>query len=235
MAMAEKKKLGDILKEAGLIDDFQLQSALSHQRNWGGKLGNVIIEMGFVGEADISRVLAEVLGLPYADLFEPEIPAAVVNLIKPEVARKYQVMPVKKEGGSLLLAMTDPMDIDAIDGLRFATGLAIKPALALSAEISDAIRKYYDHENIVRTKTPMVFGKSPAPGKMEIIRGSDLTMLKDADEDPTSPILGREEVAQQSMADTKMRLEALISVLIEKGMITRDELVRRVYQKKMGL
>jgi len=233
--MAEKKKLGDILKEAGLIDDFQLQSALSHQRNWGGKLGSIMIEMGFVRESDVARVLADALRLPYADLFEPPIPEAVLKLIKPEVARKYQVMPYKKEGGALTLAMSDPMDMDAMDGIRFVTGLTIKPALALGSEITDAIRKYYDGENIVRKENTVVFGKTPAPGKMELIRGSDLTMERELESDTSASILPSAEVAQQAVQDAKVRFEALLSVLIEKGVITRDEFIRMVYQKKIGL
>ena len=111
--MAEVKKIGDMLIEAGLIDDFQLQSALSHQRNWGGKLGSVLIEMEFVREEDLARVIAEKLKTPYVNLFDPAIAPEVVKLIKPEVAKKYLVMPAKKEKGSLTLAMTDPLDIEA--------------------------------------------------------------------------------------------------------------------------
>jgi type IV pilus assembly protein PilB len=67
--MAEAKKLGDLLKEEGLIDDFQLQSALSHQRNWGGKLGAIFLELEFVREDDLARVIADKLRIPYINLF----------------------------------------------------------------------------------------------------------------------------------------------------------------------
>lgn len=227
--MAEKKKLGGILKDSGLIDDFQLQAALSHQRNWGGKLGSVVIELGFVREADLARVLSETLRLPYSDLFEPEIPEAALKLIKPEIARNYLVMPVKKEGNALTLAMSDPLDIDAIDAIRFATGLNIKPTLALVSEINDAIRKYYDHEDIKRTKQPVVLNKPSAPGKMEIIRGSDFS----SGQQKVTAIGG--DLLRQEQPDEKLRLDALISLLLEKEIITRDELVKMIYQKKIGL
>ncbi len=233
--MAEKKKIGDVLKEAGLIDDFQLGSALSHQRNWGGKLGSILVELGFVQEAELARMLAERLHLPYANLFDPEIPEAIINLIKPEIAKKYQVMPVKKDGKSLVLAMADPMDLEAIDAIRFATGSNITPALAMGSEIGDAIKKYYDHEQVTRKpKTDGPVQKSPS-GKMEIIRGSDLSMPKSRKADAESPILSREDAAQQTQADLKVRLDALITVLIEKGLVSREELVNMIYQKKMGL
>ncbi len=233
--MAEAKKLGELLIEAGLIDDFQLASALSHQRNWGGKLGTILADMEFVKEEDVAKVIAEKLKIPYADMFTPEIPEAVIGLLKTDIAKKYTVMPVGKEGTSLRIAMADPLDIEAIDELRFITGLNIKPALALESEIQLAIRKYYDGEHVVRKQRMSSRDHAASSSKMEIIRGSDLTMRKTASSDPANSILSREESLQQALADNKIRMDALISLLIEKGIISRDELVSMIYQKKLGL
>jgi hypothetical protein len=235
--MAEMKKLGDMLKEAGLIDDFQLQSALSHQRNWGGKLGHILVELEFVREEDIARVVADKLKIPYVNLFEPEVPENIFKLLKADVAKKYHVMPAGKEKGSLILAMSDPLDIEAIDEIRFITGLSIKPALAMKSEIKDAISKYYDGEEIVRDSSKSLFHvRTHADGgKMEIIRGSDLNMPKTAESDESSPVLSREESVNRSLQETKLKIDALTSLLIEKGIFTREELVSMIYQKKMGL
>lgn len=234
--MAEVKKLGELLKEVGLIDDFQLQSALSHQRNWGGKLGAILVELEFVSEVDVAKVIADKIKIPYASLFEPEIPETILRLIKEDVAKKYTVMPVKKEAGGLVVAMADPLDIQLLDDLRFVTGLNIKPALALASEILLAIRKYYDHEEVVRkTHISLEQIAKGSSGKMEIIRGSDLNMVQPEPADPSSAVLSREETDRHSLQDTKIRMDALISLLIEKGLITRDELVSMVYQKKLGL
>jgi hypothetical protein len=234
--MAEAKKIGELLKEAGLIDDFQLQTALSHQRNWGGKIGSVLIEMEFITEEGLARAIAEKLHTPYISLFEPEIPEAVFKLIKPDIAKKYQVMPVRRDKGELILAMSDPLDIEALDAIRFITGLNIKASLALESEIRDAIKKYYDHEEVVRKQFKMPFHQRPQSGdKMEIIRGSDLKMHTSAEPDSESSILSREDTAQQTLADIKLRLDALTSVLIEEGLITREQLVSMLYQKKIGL
>jgi type IV pilus assembly protein PilB len=232
--MTEKKKIGDILKEAGLIDEFQLESALSHQRNWGGKLGSIIVELGFVQEPELARVLAEKLHLPYVNLFDPEIPETITSLIKPEIARKYHVIPVRREGKTIVLAMADPMDLEAMDSIRFATGSNIKPALAMGSEIADAIKKYYEHEQVAH-KVPAAAANKESSGKMELIRGSELNMPKGPETDAASPILAKEDAAQQMQADTKVRLDALITLLIEKGLVTREELVNMIYQKKMGL
>ncbi len=231
--MAEAKKLGELLKEAGLIDDFQLESALAHQRNWGGRLGAILVDMQFVTEENVAKVIAEKLHIPYANLFEPEIPEASLKLIKQDIAKKYTVMPVKKEAGAVIVAMSDPLDIRVIDELRFITGFNIKPALALESEIKDAIRKYYDHQDVVRKSATSFKQISASSAKMEIIRGSELNMPKE--EKDVSSILTKEESAQQALVDNKIRIDALISLLIEKGVIKRDEIVSMIYQKKMGL
>ena len=234
--MAEVKKLGDMLKEAGLIDDFQLETALSHQRNWGGKLGAVLIELAFVKEEDVSRVIAQKFQIPYVNLFEPEVPQGVIKLIKPETAKKYHVLPVKKEGVSLILAMLDPLDIEAMDEIRFITGLTIKPSLALESEIRDAIRKYYDGETVVRKQEQSPFQPGASSGgKMELIRGSDLSMEKVSASEASSSTLSSDDTTKQSLEDYRMRLDAIINLLIEKKLISREELVSMIYQKKMGL
>jgi hypothetical protein len=233
--LAEVKKLGDMLKEAGLIDEFQLETALSHQRNWGGKLGAVLISLAFVKEEDLSRVIAQKLQIPYINLFKPEVPSEVFKLIKPETAKKYLVLPVKKEGTALVLAMLDPYDIEAMDEIRFITGCTIKPSLVLESEIKDAIRKYYDGETVVRKPELSPFKQASPGGKMELIRGSDLSMERVSASDASSPILSSGDNAKQTLEDYRIRLDAIISLLIEKKLISREEIVSMIYQKKMGM
>jgi hypothetical protein len=236
--MAEvKKKLGDMLKDAGVIDEFQLQTALSHQRSWGGKLGKILIELDFIKEDQLARAISDKLQIPYVNLFDPEVPQGVIALIKPEIAKKYQVIPATKEGGTLHLAMLDPLDIEAMDEIRFITGLTIKPTLALESEIKDAIRKYYDGEVVTRKQatTTLYHRGHDSGGKMEVIHGSELNMPKASTSDASSPILSKEDTAQQSLDDTRLRLDALIALLIDKELITREELVSAIYHKKIGV
>jgi type IV pilus assembly protein PilB len=234
--MTEKKRLGDVLKDAGLIDESQLQAALVHQRNWGGKIGAILVELGFVKETDLAKAISETLRIPYVNLFEPEIPESIVKLIKPDIAKKYNIMPAKKDGGTLMVAMSDPMDIKMIDEIRFVTGLTIKPALAMGSEIADAIRKYYDHEPVMHKDSSELLDKIKSSFKekgMEIIRESG--DMKEGVEwkGPAQ----HEPAARQEPAPLtdRIRLDALISLLIEKGLITRDELGKIIEQKKMGL
>jgi type IV pilus assembly protein PilB len=232
--VAEAKKLGDLLKDAGLIDDFQLETALSHQRNWGGKLGAIVVELAFVKEDDVSRLVSQKLRIPYVNLFEPEVPAEIIKLIKPETAKKYHVVPVKKEGTALILAMRDPLDIEAMDAIRFATGLAVKPSVALESEIGDAIRKYYDGEFVVRKQAQSPFQPGPSSdGKMEVFHGVDLTMSNEVMSSASSPVLSGNAAGQHVQGDDRMRLDALITLLMEKGLFTREEFARKVHDKKV--
>lgn len=234
--MAERKKLGDLLKEAGLIDDFQLEAALSHQRNWGGKLGSIIVELEFAREEDIARVISEKMGVPYVNLFEPELSPDVIKLLKADMAKKFGVVPVRKEANALVLAMSDPMDFETMDNVRFITGLTIKPVLAMGAEIKDAIRKYYDGEPVTRKATVSFRETAKKSTKLEIVREvPDLATAEWNQQQDTQAFRQDAQSLRQDFAAQKVVLEALISLLIEKDFFTRDEIAKIIEQKKMGL
>jgi type IV pilus assembly protein PilB len=229
--MAERKKLGDLLKEAGLIDDFQLEAALSHQRNWGGKLGAIIVELEFAREEDIARVISEKMGVPYVNLFEPELSPDVLKLLKADMAKKFGVIPVKKEANALILAMSDPMDFETMDNVRFITGLTIKPVLSMAAEI-----KYYDGEPVTR-KAMMTFRESAKKStRLEIVREvPDLATTEFNQQSMQQSIVQDSSALRQDIATQKVIIDALTTLLIEKDFFTRDELAKIIEQKKMGL
>jgi hypothetical protein len=229
--MAERKKIGDLLKEAGLIDDFQLEAALSHQRNWGGKLGSIIVDLEFASEEDIARVISEKMGVPYVNLFEPELSPDIFKVLKAEMAKKFGVVPVRKEADSLVLAMSDPMDIETMDNIRFITGLSIKPVLSMTSEIKDAIRKYYDGEPVTR-KTSLREAEVHS-SNLELVRqvpGISTTEWNQQNQQQQDTHSFRQDLATQ-----KIVIEVLTTLLIEKEFFTRDELVKRIEQKKLGI
>ena len=92
--MAARKRLGDLLVEAGLIDEYQLQSALGHQRQWGGPLGRILVDNGFVSESRLAEVLAAQMNLPLIDLDQQEIHEKVVAEVPMEMAEQYRMVPV---------------------------------------------------------------------------------------------------------------------------------------------
>jgi hypothetical protein len=231
--MTGQKKLGEMLKEEGLIDDFQLESALSHQRNWGGKLGAILVELEFASEEDIARVIAEKLKIPYVNLFEPELPQEVIGLIKTDMVKKYNIVPVRKEANALWIAMSDPLDIETMDNVRFITGHSVKPALAMGTEIQDAIRKYYDGETVVRTGKPSFRESAKKSNSLEIVREiPDIASTEhEQQQNQQQDVLTlRREISAQ-----KFLLDALTTLLLEKEFFTRDELAKIIEQKKMGL
>ena len=230
--MAEQKKLGDLLKEAGLIDDFQLEAALSHQRNWGGKLGSIIVELEFAREGDIARVISEKMGVPYIDLFEPELSPDIFKVLKADMAKKFGVVPVRKEANTLVLAMSDPLDIETMDNVRFITGFSIKPVLAMTSEIKDAIRKYYDGEHVARQSKASIRESATQASKLELARE-----MPDSFTTEWNQQYQQQDVQsfRQDLATQKIVIEALTTLLIEKEFFTRDELVKRIEQKKPGL
>ena len=231
--MAGRKKLGDLLKEAGLIDDFQLEAALSHQRNWGGKLGSIVVDLEFAGEEDIAWVISETMGVPYINLFEPELSPDIFKVLKADMAKKFGVVPVRKEANALVLAMADPLDIATMDNIRFITGLSIKPVLSMASEIKDAIRKYYDGEPVTRKSKASFRETAGQASQLEFVsERQDISTTEWNQQFQQQPDL---QSFRQDLATQKIVIEALTTLLIEKKFVTRDELVKLIEQKKMGI
>jgi len=137
------KRLGESLIERGLISQEDLDEALEEQKTTGELLGQILIRKQFVREAQICQVLAKLLGVDFLDLSEIEIPSDLISLIPEHIARNYTILPIKKEAGVLKIAMVDPKNTFAIDEVRAATGLRIKPVLCPQTQILEAIERYY--------------------------------------------------------------------------------------------
>lgn len=222
--MAEKKRLGEILIEAGLIDKLQLDSALGHQRNWGGRLGSILIELGFIDERDLAGVMENQLNLPCINISSLEIPKSVLDSVKVEIVKKYSVFPVDLKGNTITLTMMDPTDLRLIDELQFVLGKRIIPALALESEIKRAIRKYYEGEEV----GGRLYKAEMRKGDTKIEFTSDvLTPSEEVAPRPTGEEAKKTEEAKKEIP-LKVIVEAMASLLIEKGIIKRDDLLERI-------
>jgi type IV pilus assembly protein PilB len=141
----EKKKVGELLIEAGLIDDLQLKSSLAYQEQWGGRLGSILLRKGFVSEKELAGVISEQSGMPCVSLAETEMPSdEVLNMVKADIAKKFGIFPLGIEGKTLAVAVSDPTDLEMLDDLSFTLGMRIKPVLAIDSEITRAIETNYD-------------------------------------------------------------------------------------------
>ncbi|MBY6267344.1 GspE/PulE family protein [Parageobacillus thermoglucosidasius] len=143
-----RKRLGDLLVEAGLITEEQLEEAL-REKAPGQKLGDVLLQLGYITEQQLIEVLEFQLGIPHVSLYRYPIDPKLTNLIPKEFAKRHMVMPLKVEGERLLVAMADPMDFFVIDDLRLSTGFHIETAIASKDDILRAINKYYDMDESV--------------------------------------------------------------------------------------
>ena len=145
--MPPRKRLGQLLTELGVIDEHQLQSALGHQKQWGGKLGAVLVQKGFCAEEAMVSALAKHLGMPRVRLAEVKVDPRAVKYVSKQIAEKLHVLPYEISGSGrsevVTIAMSDPTDLAAVDQLAFHTGKRIKPMLAGDGEIVSAIHAYY--------------------------------------------------------------------------------------------
>ncbi|MEW5853608.1 MAG: type IV-A pilus assembly ATPase PilB [Myxococcota bacterium] len=136
-------RLGELLVRENLISLQQLQKAQEEQRKNGGKLGYNLTKLGFIEEQDLTNFLSKQYGVPAINLADFEIEAEVIKLIPKEVAEKHQVIPVNRAGASLIVAMSDPSNIFAIDDIKFLTGYNIEVVVASEGAIKSAIERYY--------------------------------------------------------------------------------------------
>ncbi len=147
LGMGRKKiRIGDVLIAAGAITEEQLQEALDYQKENGGKLGNVLVELGFISDQILITLLTQQLGIDYISLKGAKIEDSVVHLVPEPMIAKYRVMPVEIDPDNpniLKVAMSDPQDLDAIDDISLVTNLQVEPMLANESDINDAIGKYY--------------------------------------------------------------------------------------------
>jgi len=148
MAQAKKLRLGEMLLNAGIIHEFQLNSALSFQRQLGGRLGASLIRLGYLDEETLLNFLADQFALTRIDLDSLSIDASIVALVPKEKALAHSMMPFgrKTVGGieHLFVATSDPTNIVALDELTSTTGMQIRPAIAPEGMIIRTIKRYYD-------------------------------------------------------------------------------------------
>jgi len=139
------RRLGDLLVAEGLITDAQLRKALADQRGKTDKLGTVLVGLGFITEEQLIGFLSRQYGIPSITLGNLDIDAETLRLVPAHIAKKYEVVPVKRIGGTLTLAMGDPTNIFALDDVAFMTNLQILPVVAPQAALRRALDKHYEN------------------------------------------------------------------------------------------
>lgn len=142
-APQQRKRLGDILVEAGLITPEQLQDALGKQKVLGKRLGKVLVETGMTTEDSIATTLARQMNIPYLNLNEMTVPPEVLTTIPEGIVRSHNLLPVHLTGNLLQISMADPLDVFIIDEIHYQTGYELEVAISPESQVEAAIRHYY--------------------------------------------------------------------------------------------
>jgi type IV pilus assembly protein PilB len=137
-------RIGELLVREKLLSLQQLQQAQDEAKRTGKRLGATLARLGFVKDSDLTQFVARQYSLPAINLGEIEISPDVLKLIPKEICEKHQVIPVKRNGSSLIVAMADPSNIYAIDELKFLTQYNIDPVVASEGSIEASLSRYYD-------------------------------------------------------------------------------------------
>lgn len=147
--MKSRKRLGDLLVEARLLSQTQLDKALTVQKKTGERLGKTLINLGYITEQSMIEALEVQLGVPRIDLATYPVSAEAAAAIPAVLAERHQVIPVRRDGKRLTLAMVDPTNFYAIDDVRMVTGCEVDAVIAAEREIVAAINETYGVREIV--------------------------------------------------------------------------------------
>ncbi|HSM05840.1 MAG TPA: type IV-A pilus assembly ATPase PilB [Longimicrobiales bacterium] len=140
---AVQDRLGDIFVREGLITEQQLQEGIREARTHGTRLGYALVKLGFVAEVELTRVLAKQYRVPAVDLQKVVVDPKILQLIPNEVATKHLVLPLRRVGRKLTVAMVNPTDLSAIDDLKFITKMNIEPVIAGEYTLRTQLERYY--------------------------------------------------------------------------------------------
>jgi hypothetical protein len=240
-------KIGDLLVKAGVITDLQLKAALAEQSQWGGKLGDILVRMEFLTEEVLVRALSKQTGIGRADLTGDPDPGAL-SLVPAEVAEEFGLVPFqrKEDGRVLVVAMSDPLNLGVTDHLRNLTGCRVEAQLAGASAIRNAISKWYRGEELMREDEEQSAIKIVNNSGQSVVttdpRAAPRNAPAERAQQQSAPpparssgngtsrtsavevLQGVEETQRRSVA----ALKAMVELLIEKGVFSRDEYLARV-------
>jgi type IV pilus assembly protein PilB len=185
------RRLGDLLVAEGLITADQLRQALGEQKGKADKLGSILVRQGSLSEEQLIGFLSRQYGIPSITLANLDVDSETLRLVPAHIAKKYDVLPVKRIGGTLTLAMSDPTNVFALDDIAFMTNLQILPVVAPQAAIRRALDKNYEVAQPVSSMTDMMSEITGDASSVEVVEDEqagaqvDVFELKEsADEAP---------------------------------------------------
>ena len=159
-----KKLLGRILKEMGLVTESQVQEALAVQKERGGAIGEILVELNYITREDLTLALASQAGMEVVNLDDMELAPEVISRVSASVAQVYRVVPVRFRNGVLTIALADPSHLKTLDDLRFLLNCEVRGAVSSEASVDRAIQTYYStQENIADVIKELEDGSGEMP------------------------------------------------------------------------
>ncbi|MFE8600032.1 GspE/PulE/PilB domain-containing protein [Archangium violaceum] len=245
-------KLGELLIKANVLQESQLKAALAEQAKWGGKLGEILVRMNLVSEDILVRALSKQLAIPAVNLDAvKEIPQHVLNKVPLQTARDFAVLPLqlRDDGKTLVVAIADPLNVRQLDELRAVAKCRIVPNVAGRTAIARAMARFYDDQgeladadtnfkvvdaqgrtvvknmNAPTAPPPAAAPAARTPAPMPPTPSREVPSVRGGGTgSPVELLRSVEEVQRKEVA----ALKAMVELLIEKGIFTRDEYLAKV-------
>lgn len=137
------KQLGELLLERGIINQDQLDKALKVQKEQGGLIGRILVNLGFANEEEIAQAITVQYGFPYLPLGSYEVNLEAMKLIPQNVAEQYNLIGIDRMGEMLTIAMSNPLNIQAVEDIEMISHSTVQVFVSTMTDISNAIAKYY--------------------------------------------------------------------------------------------
>jgi hypothetical protein len=137
------KQLGDLLLERGVLKKEQLERAVKIQKEKGGLLGTILVNLGYATEEEIAQAITVQYGFPYLPLSSYAIDQNTIDIIPENVAKQYCLIGIDKIGNTLTIAMANPLNLQAVEDIELITGCKVQTFVSTMTDINNAIDKYY--------------------------------------------------------------------------------------------
>jgi type IV pilus assembly protein PilB len=183
------RRLGDLLVKEGLINQEQLQRALADQKGSNEKLGSILVRLDLINEDQLIAFLSKQYGIPSITVTQLDVDAEVIKLVPAQIARKYEVLPIKRAGNQLTLAMADPTNVFAVDDVGFMTNLQVVPVVASQGAIRKAIDRLYEAQSggiadVISEMDSTLADVEVVEGEEEQWAKADIFELKESADEP---------------------------------------------------
>jgi type IV pilus assembly protein PilB len=205
---AAPDRIGDLLLKEGLITREQLAKAIQEQKQTGARLGYCLVKLALVAEVELTKVLAKQHKMPAVDLSRFEIDPKIAKTVPADIARKHCLIPVKRDGRTLTVAMADPMELGVLEDLKFITRYDIFPVLGGEFTVRSLIDKVFGATDDAQMASLM-----DTISELEAEVGADVEVVEDQDEDVSQAALQ----AQMEDAPVVKLINAILTDAVRRG------------------